>query len=53
MRTMKMKAAAQPLGVMLAAAVAALLFGAGPAAADSAAAGPLKAAAVYTKAIPC
>ena len=49
MRTMKMKAAAQPLGVMLAAAVAALLFGAGPAAADTVAAGPLKAAAVYTQ----
>ena len=49
MRTMKMKAAAQPLGVMLAAAVAALPFGAGPAAADTAAAGPLRAAAVYTQ----
>ena len=48
---MKMRATGQRLSVMLAAVAvaAAALLGAGPAAADDAAAGPIRAAAVYTQ----
>ena len=49
MNTMKMRATGQRLSVMLAAVAAAALLGAEPAAADDAAAGPIRAAAVYTQ----